>query len=163
VVITALQRVLLDIFGRLPRGLRRRIVRTVAPSYTVGAICVIERSDGHIALIRHRYRHRWGLPGGLLSRREDPARAAVREVMEEIGIGVELLGAPAVVVEPVLQRVDIVFRARLATHHPEPGDLVSHSPEITAAEWFPVDRLPDLQEETLAALEALGFEPPDDR
>jgi 8-oxo-dGTP diphosphatase len=152
-VIATLHGLLLGAFGRLPRTARRRIVRLVAPSFTVGALCVIEH-DGHIVLIRQRYRNRWGLPGGLLMRREAPHDAARREVREEIGIDVELLGDPAVVVEAGVQRVDIVFRARPLVPRPE---LACTSPEIVAVEWHPVTALPEVQPETASAMEALGL------
>src|SRR5699024_3404352 len=90
---------LLRLYRRFPPGARRRLVRLVAPSFTVGAICVIERRDGAILLIRHAYRDRWGLPGGLLNRAESPADAARREVVEEIGVPVELLGEAVPVVD----------------------------------------------------------------
>lgn len=154
-MITLIQRVLLDIFGWLPRGVRRRVVRTIAPSFTVGAICVIERADGRVALIQQRYRGRWGLPGGLLSRRERPADAACREVREEIGIEVELIGPPAVVVEPTAQRVDVIYSARPIAPDRDIENLVPCSPEITAAEWFSFDDLPELQDETATAIDAI--------
>jgi 8-oxo-dGTP diphosphatase len=144
---------LLVVFGRLPRRVRRVVVRTIAPSYTVGALCVIER-DGHVVLIRQRYRNRWGLPGGLLMRNEEPADAARREVREEIGLDVELVGDPSVVVEVDVRRVDIVFRAR-----PSAGELAlgCTSPEIVAAEWHPITSLPEVQPETSSAMKALGL------
>jgi len=70
---------LLRLFGRLPVRARRRVVRLLTPSFTVGANCVIERDDGAILLVRQVYRKRWGLPGGLLERGEEPATAVVRE------------------------------------------------------------------------------------
>jgi 8-oxo-dGTP diphosphatase len=145
-------RMLLTVFGRLPRRLRRWIVRGLTPSYTVGAVCVVERPDGAIALVRQRYRERWGLPGGLLGRGEDPRSAAAREVREEIGIEVVLQGEPVVVVEPVVRRVDVVFHAA-----PQSSDAAAlpTSPEVLAVEWFPKDALPDLQPETVTALAAL--------
>jgi 8-oxo-dGTP diphosphatase len=154
-VIAATYRVLLVLFGRLPRRLRRQVVRLLSPSYTVGAVCVIERADGHILLIQQRYRKRWGLPGGLLSRREHAADAARREVREEIGLAVELIGDPTVVVEPSAQRVDVAYVARLTDPAAETAVLRPTSPEITAVEWFPIDAPPELQDETVAVLEAL--------
>ena len=49
---TRAYRVCLRLFQMLPKMLRRWIVRIVSPSFTVGAICVIERPDGHILLVR---------------------------------------------------------------------------------------------------------------
>ena len=143
---------LLGVFGKLPAPLRRRIVAFVAPSFTVGAICVIEHDD-RIVMIRQRYRNRWGLPGGLLARGEEPADAARREVREEIGIDVGLLGDPFVVVEPGVRRVDLIYRARPLG---SVEGVRPTSPEILAAEWFGLDELPDLQPETLTALAVLG-------
>lgn len=141
-------------FRLLPVWARRRVVRTLAPSFTVGAICLIERPDGALLLVRQSYRHRWGLPGGLVKRGERAADAARREVLEEVGLEVELVGEASVVVEPVPRRVDVVYRARPA--HSPGEEVVPTSPEITEARWFAPDQLPELQAETSAALVALA-------
>lgn len=132
-----------------------------APSFTVGAACVIERGDGSILLVRLSYRRNWGLPGGLIQRREDVAACARREVLEEVGLDVEMVGAPAVVVDSRPQRVDIVFRARPATGA-DPAAARPTSPEIVEARWFPASDLPDLQHEAVAALGALAASALDD-
>jgi 8-oxo-dGTP pyrophosphatase MutT (NUDIX family) len=146
---------LLRIYRRLPRAVRRRFVRLLAPSYTVGAICVIERPDGAVLLVRQVYRNHWGIPGGLLKRGEDPTDAARREVFEEVGIAIELVGEPAVVVDSDPQRIDIVYRARPVTLS-ELEHVRPRSPEIREARWFPPDGLPELQLETASALVALA-------
>lgn len=130
-------------------------MRVLSPSYTVGAICVITRPDGNVLLVRQAYRRRWGIPGGLVKRGEDPAVAARREVFEEVGIAVELLGPPAVVVDPEPQRVDLVFRAR-PTSLAEVGEVRPSSPEIVEVGWFATDSLPELQFETAQAMVALA-------
>jgi ADP-ribose pyrophosphatase YjhB (NUDIX family) len=130
-------------------------VRLIAPSYTVGAVCVIERPDGHILLVRQTYRKRWGVPGGLLKRGEDPAVGARREVLEEVGMRVELVGPPAVVVDADPQRVDIVYRARPVSLA-EVGEVRPGSPEIEEVAWFALDALPELQFETAGAMVALA-------
>lgn len=145
----------LAVFRRLPVWARRRVVRVLAPGFTVGAICLIERSDGALLLVRQSYRQRWGVPGGLLQRGERPEDAARREVREEVGLDIELVGEPAVVVDPVPRRVDIVFRARPAGDRADPVAEPS-SPEITEARWFPPHELPELQAETSSALVALA-------
>lgn len=145
---------LLRVFGRLPVPLRRSVVRTLTPSFTVGSNCVIERDDGAILLVRQVYRRRWGLPGGLLERGESPADAVLREVDEEVGLAVEVVGEPAVVVDPRARRVDVVFRARPAG--PVPDDLPPRSPEITEVRWHEANALPELQEEAADALVALA-------
>ncbi len=146
-------RLLLRVYRRLPTLARRWIVRTIAPSFTVGAMAIIEREDGAVLLVRHTYRKRWGVPGGLLKRGEHPEVALRREVVEEVGVEVDLLGEPAVVVDPDPQRVDLVFRGRLRDPAAEPRPS---SPEILEARWFLPDDLPELQFETTGALMGLA-------
>ena len=144
---------LLGVYRRLPVLGRRWIVRTIAPSFTVGAMAIIERSDGAVLLVRHSYRRRWGVPGGLMKRREHPEIGLRREVLEEVGVEVDLLGEPAVVVDPDPQRVDLVFRGRLRDESVEPRPV---SVEIVEVRWFLPDELPELQFETSGALMALA-------
>lgn len=143
---------LLKIYKRLPRRGRLAIVHTLSPSYTVGAMCIIEREDGRVLLVRHSYRNDWGFPGGLLNRGEGPADGAVREVMEECAISIEVVGEPAVVVAPEPRRVDVVYRCRTD----EPDQARAVPPEVTAVAWFPRDGLPELQHEAAGALLALA-------
>ncbi len=148
-------RIALQVYRRLPVGLRRRVVRAVSPSFTVGAMCFIERADGALLLVRHSYRDRWGVPGGLLERGEDAAVGARREVREEVGLAVVLQGEPAVVVDAAPQRVDVIYRARPA-EGVDPESVALASAEIVEARWFPPDALPELQFETAGALVALA-------
>ena len=146
-------RLLLGVYRRLPRMGRRWAVRTIAPKYTVGAMAIVERDDGAVLLVRHSYRRRWGVPGGLVKRGEHPEIGLRREVREEVGIDVDVLGEPAVVVDPDPQRVDLVFRARARDVEAEPRSM---SPEILEVRWFAPDELPELQFETSGALMALA-------
>ena len=148
-------RLALLLFRRLPVRARRRVVRTISPSFTVGAICVIERADGALLLARLSYRNSWGLPGGLLKRGESPEEAARREVREESGLEVELLGDPTVVVDAEAQRVDVVFRARPAAGA-DLAAVAASSPEIVELGWFQPDDLPDLQHEASGAIMAVA-------
>ena len=150
-----IHRLLLQLYARLPRGPRRLIVRLMSPSYTVGAMCFIERPDGAVLFVGTAYRRRWGVPGGLLQRGEEPGDGARREVLEEVGLPVELVGEPSVVVDPAPQRVDIIYRARLIDPA-SVGDVRVGTPEIVEARWFRPDELPELQFETAGALVALA-------
>ena len=143
---------LLKIFQLLPRRARLAVVHTLAPSFTVGAICIIERSDGNLLLVRHSYRDRWGFPGGLLNRGEGPIDGAKREAKEECDIAIEIVGEPAVVVEPDARRVDVIYPCR--THEPDNARTVT--PEVVEVAWFPADALPELQHEAAGALVALA-------
>jgi 8-oxo-dGTP diphosphatase len=147
--------VLLRVWRHVPRLVRRWIVRLLAPSFTVGAACVVERDDGAILLVRLVYRDGWGLPGGLIKRNEDVADCARREVREEIGLSVELAGPPAVVVDSRPQRVDVVFRAWPADGA-DPAAVRPRSAEIREARWFAPGDMPVLQHEAVSALAALA-------
>ncbi len=142
---------LLQVYRRLPRSLRLFVVHRMTPSFTVGSICVVERDDGALLLVRHSSRRRWGLPGGLANRGEEGADAARREAMEEVGLTVELVGEPAQVVDPDPRRVDVVFRARAVAA----DTATPSSPEIVELAWFATDALPELQHEASSALVAL--------
>lgn len=145
-----LHRAALRGFRRLPRRVRRLVVRAGTPNFTVGAICLIEDDDGRLLLVRQAYRGAWGAPGGLLKRAEDASVGMRREVREEIGIDVEILGEPTVVVAPEPQRVDVVFRACLSGGAAEPHP---RSPEILEVAWFAADSLPELQHELAVAMQ----------
>jgi len=146
-------RAALAVFRRLPVQARRTVVRVVAPTYTAGAMVRITGPDGRVLLIRQTYRRGWGLPGGLLGKRESPADAACREVFEEVGLVVELLGPAHLVMDLVPRRLDFVFDAR--TVGPVHDPLVPCSPELSDVRWFPPEDLPELQAETAVALESL--------
>lgn len=154
---SGLKRAAYRAWGRLPLVVREFIIRRGTPSFHVGAICVIERSDGSLLLVRNTYREAWGFPGGFLKRGEAPADAVRRETCEEIGVDVVVEDNPKVVVEPRFRRVDVIFRGRpvdsdaTSAAAPEP-----RSPEIVEARWFPATDLPDLQPEAVDALIQLG-------
>ena len=143
------------LYRRLPAKIRVFLVRRATPSYWVGAMCVVERSDGALLLVRQSYRRGWTFPGGLLKRNEAPAEAAVRETREEVDLEVEVDDHPRVVVDASRRRVDVVFRARPVPaadgHQPTPV-----SSEILEVRWFPPDGLPIVQPETALALAELG-------
>jgi 8-oxo-dGTP pyrophosphatase MutT (NUDIX family) len=155
----AFQRRAFRAFGRIPAAVRRSLVRLWAPSFTVGAICVVV-DGGRLLLVRQSYRAHWSAPGGLLDRGEAPERAAVREVGEEVGLRVELTGPAVPMVWPSYRRVDLAFPGRLAAGATA-GDAAPTSPEIEEARWFPLGELPRLQKGTTEALRLLGLADPE--
>ena len=143
-------RTLLRGYRHLPKRLRRRLVRWIAPSFTAGAMCVIEREDGAVLLVRHAYRPFWGCPGGLLQRGEEPGAAARREVKEEVGLDVEILTEPLILLDWRARRIDVVFQGRVQP--PVPDVVEPASGEIVEVRWFARHLLPVLQAEAAEAL-----------
>jgi ADP-ribose pyrophosphatase YjhB (NUDIX family) len=144
----------LSTFRRLPVWLRRRVVRTITPSYVVGVVAVIRNAADEILLLRERHHEGWALPGGLLARGERPADGLVREIREEIGVrmSVNELGDPFVEVNPRARRVDVIYEVT-ATDDMHPR---AQEPEVLEARWFTSEELPELFEPTIAVLEGAG-------
>ncbi|MCA1645538.1 MAG: NUDIX hydrolase [Chloroflexi bacterium] len=81
-----------------PSWMRYLFLRSINPSFMVGAMALIQDEEGRILILEHTYRRQlpWGLPGGWLKRAESPEAGLVREVFEETGMRVRvdaLLGA----------------------------------------------------------------------
>lgn len=151
-----IHRVLIQAYRRLPHIVRRFLLRRLTPSYRVGALCVVERADNALLMVRPSYRRRgWGFPGGFLKRAEKPADAAVREVREELGLEVEVNDNPVVVVDPRYRRVDVIFNGRIKGEESAAGDVRPQSPEVLAAGWFLPSDLPVLLPEASQALDEL--------
>jgi 8-oxo-dGTP diphosphatase len=126
-------------FGRLPHVIQRWVVRIASPSYTVGALLVLEH-QGCVLVLRQLHREGWTLPGGLLAHGETPAVAVVREAGEELGLTIDIdpeFGLPvATLVEPNSQRVDVIFHRRV-----EQRPVVQPRGEAFRVDWRPIDDL----------------------
>jgi 8-oxo-dGTP diphosphatase len=126
------------IWRRLPSGLRRRSVRLGQRRFTVTVGAMIFDDEGRILLLEHVFRadSRWGIPGGFMTKREQPVDALRRELREEIGVEIEniellfarTLGRP--------RQVEIYFRARVIGE-PKPSSF-----EIKRAAWFAIGEWP---------------------
>ena len=71
--------------SRYPRSMPEE--RSV-PRVAVGAACAIFDDQGRILLVHHTYgRLNWEIPGGLVEAGESPDEGALRELVEETGVG----------------------------------------------------------------------------
>jgi 8-oxo-dGTP pyrophosphatase MutT (NUDIX family) len=118
----------------VPQPLLERVVRVSSPSYTLGGACRIEHDD-QVLVLQTAYRRHWGLPGGLIDRNESPPTGVIREVREEVGLAVELLGEPIVLVDVAHRLVDFLYRGRLAAGV-SPSDAHAASTEIELVKWI---------------------------
>lgn len=71
------------------------------PNSIVPAVTAVVQDDkGRVLLIHRTDNDRWALPGGTLELGEDVPTTAVREVREETGIDVEVVGLTGVYSDP---------------------------------------------------------------
>ncbi|PZM96972.1 MAG: NUDIX hydrolase [Actinobacteria bacterium] len=151
-------------FYRLPFSVRHRLVRLTVPKYIVGAVTLVRdaeaESPGRLLLLRQPPARRgWGLPAGLLARREPPAVGAARELAEETGIRLapERLrpAVPNAIVHPK-GWVDIVFEVEVPA---STTTLTVDGAEVKEAAWHPIDNLPRLTSHTARLLAEYGIGP----
>ena len=141
------KRMVFRTFGTLPKPFRRWLVRSIRPSWTAGSVAIIEREDGRWLFVQPVYRKGWTLPGGLVDRGEHPATTVVREMKEELGITVEVVGDGWVVVDPEHSRVETIFRVTIAGGV-DPDGIEVTTVELAAMGWFDPLEPPTLEDET---------------
>lgn len=106
----------------------------------------LEVGQVHLLLTRRSDTGRWSLPAGIVEPFEQPAAAALRELLEETRITAEaerlvLLTTDPDVVYPngdCCQFVSMCFRCRYVSGEAQVGDE-----ESTEVAWFRADDLPD--------------------
>ena len=126
------------IWRRVPKGIRRWMVRSYQPHFAVSAGAIITNKDGHVLLLKHRFRPSpgWGIPCGFIEKGEQPDEAVRRELREEAElelVDVKLFATRAFN-EP--KQIEILFTARAV------DDTERLSFEIQKAAWFSPDELP---------------------
>lgn len=126
------------IWQRVPRRLRRWLVRSYQSHFAVSAGAIITNNDGRVLLLKHRFRPSpgWGIPGGFIEQGEQPEAAVRRELREEVELELTdvKLFATRAFKEP--KQIEILFTARAI------ADTERLNFEIQKAAWFSVDELP---------------------
>lgn len=118
---------------------------SIVPSVTAA----VRDEAGRILLIHKIDNDYWALPGGAMDVGESVADAAVREVQEETGVLVELIGLVGIYTDPghvmayddgeVRQEFSVCFHAR-----PISGEPRQDNTETKAARWVDPSDVPGL-------------------
>jgi len=147
-------------FYRLPGRWRRRIVRSIQPTYVVGSVILARDPDGaRLLLLRQPPGAGWSLPAGLMDRGETPIQTAARELAEESGLRPPIEDFPPAVPNAVVHTkgrwIDMVFEV---TADPE-APLTIDGGEVLEAGWHRLDNLPPLTVPTAQLLRVYGIGP----
>lgn len=136
------------------------------------ASAVVLNDRGQVLLVHHNKIGLWLYPGGHIDPNEDPAQAALREVLEETGIHAEVVtdrlfthpavtthAPPYAIIEMAVtdakvgphRHIDLVYVLRAGS-----GELAVQLDEVSGARWVPTDEVAALA--TPAELPALVAE-----
>ena len=100
---------------------------------------IVYRDDGKILLVRSRFsRQEWALPGGGVNRNESYEQAAVREVLEEIGLKIHNLRYLG---KANSHESYAKFSVQVFAAHASDYDIKCNF-EIMEARWFNMNYLP---------------------
>jgi ADP-ribose pyrophosphatase YjhB (NUDIX family) len=134
-----LKRTIAALWRRAPRWARRFGALLAESRFTVTVGALVVDSRKRVLLLHHRFRpgSGWGIPGGFMRPREQPEEAIRRELREEIGLEIEIASVALIRTLQKYQQVEIIFRCA------PKGTPLPQSIEITRAEWFDPDSLPD--------------------
>lgn len=118
------------------------------PNSIVPAVTVAVVNDGRVLLVHRVDNGKWALPGGAVELGESVPETAVREVREETGVDIEVVGVVGIFSDPrhviayddgeVRQQFAICLRGRSI------GGRVQNSSESTEVAWVPVESLDEL-------------------
>jgi 8-oxo-dGTP pyrophosphatase MutT (NUDIX family) len=114
-------------------------------SMVVAASALVTDSDGRILLLRRSDSGNWALPGGTMELGESLPGCAIREVLEETGLTIEITGLVGTYTDPrhviayadgeVRQQFNICFTGRIT------GGSLTESEESTALRFVAPDEL----------------------
>jgi 8-oxo-dGTP pyrophosphatase MutT (NUDIX family) len=118
----------------------------VATGRAPGVVAAVHDHEGRLLLTRRMDLGIWVLPGGRIELGETIAQAAVREVLEEAGVEIEVTGFAGVYTDPghviaysdgvVLQEFSITLHARVIG-----GAALADGLETSEVRWFSPEEL----------------------
>lgn len=120
----------------LPRWGRQPLMWLLNAHFIVGTVAIIRDVEGRVLIARHTYRRHspWALPGGWVQRGEDPVRTIVREILEETGFVIEILG-PLTVQRESPRHLTIIYGGLPVSGMFKPTVEVSNVRFVVPGEW----------------------------
>jgi 8-oxo-dGTP pyrophosphatase MutT (NUDIX family) len=117
----------------------RGIWRLRQAKFSAGVVGVVFNASGEVLLVEHVFHPYtpWGLPGGWVDNREDPARTLEREMLEELQLSVEV-GPVLLVKVDYGNHIDLAYVCRPMS----PIGKLSH--ELLDYRWVSINALPNL-------------------
>ena len=134
-----------EIFSSFVRAIFRGIAYTISLVFMIvpqkdRVRVIVYRDDGKILLVRGRFsRQKWALPGGGVKHNESYEQAAVREVLEEIGLKIHNLRYLG---EANSHESYAKFSVRVFAAHASDYDIKCNF-EIMEARWLNKGYLPE--------------------
>ncbi|MFG1346096.1 NUDIX domain-containing protein [Xanthobacter autotrophicus DSM 431] len=130
--------------GMAPLNLQSllNVVRRVHHGMTLGVRVMARDGEGRLLLVRHTYIAGWHFPGGGVDLGETAEAAARRELREEANVEAE----GALALAGLFFNPRVGGRDHVALFHAERlaiGPRPARNTEIVAADFFPLDALPD--------------------
>jgi 8-oxo-dGTP diphosphatase len=115
--------------------------RLFQPKFSAGAVGVVLNERGQVLLVEHVFHPYtpWGLPGGWVGPREDPAQTVKREVREELNLDIQINAILLVEVDG-RNHIDFAF---LCSTVPD-AQVGKLSRELLDYRWCNLDELPRL-------------------
>ena len=133
-----------EMFSSFGRAIFRGVAYVMSLVFRIGSKkdrvrVIVYRDDGDILLVRSRFsRQEWALPGGGVKHNESYEQAAVREVLEEIGLRVHNLRYLG---KANSHESYAKFSVRVFAAHASDYDIKCNF-EIMESRWFNRDYLP---------------------
>ena len=133
-----------EMFSSFGRAIFRGVAYVMLLVFKIGSRkdrvrVIVYRDDGKILLVRGRFsRQKWALPGGGVKHNESYEQAAVREVLEEIGLKIHNLRYLG---KANSHESYVKFSVRVFAAHASDYDIKCNF-EIMEARWFNRDYLP---------------------
>lgn len=143
-------RLLLFLWKILPfsRKLQLLLMRLLQDEFLIGVSGVILNQKGEILLFKHSYRQiPWSLPGGYLKGKEHPREGLQREIFEESGLTVKISSVLKTRTDRQTARLEICYKGSFY------GGFFKPSSEVTAAKFFPLDKLPLIPRDQLLLIQ----------